>query len=234
MQTDNTLPGILIVERDKSGLISICQATGALPTDASKFAVGCLLVHTTLGNSYTNGGTTASPSWNNISEISSSEIADGAVTASKIANSAVAPAKQTSGTISTATVNNLYFAFIPSATVKALLDTNTNDLWEAPANSAITDVIIRNFSPAGSTGTVDIGTDASWVAGVDQNGFVEAHNANVGGGVNRMILLDTASQAAYAAGMLTTTGGSVTITSSADLTESSWDGHVLITFTYVA
>ncbi len=68
MQTDNTLPGILIDERNEEGLIAICQATGNLPTVAGKFSVGCLLVHTTLGNTYRNAGTTASPSWDNVDE----------------------------------------------------------------------------------------------------------------------------------------------------------------------
>lgn len=68
METDSSLPGILIEARSSDGLISNCQATGALPTTAGKFSPGCILNHTTLGAVYVNDGTTASPTWNDLDE----------------------------------------------------------------------------------------------------------------------------------------------------------------------
>lgn len=152
-----------------------------------------------------------------------------------IADEAVTPAKQGVGTLSTATVSSVNVAIIPSATIKALLDTNTNDLWEAPANTFISDVTIRNFDAAGSAGTIDIGVDASWLnGGAVVDAFIDGHDANSGGASTRMILLDTASQAALASGIGTTTGGSVTIDSSADLSASSWTGQIEITYSVIA
>jgi len=80
MQTDKDLAGILIQETNSEGLITLCQSSGNLATTASKFAIGCILTDTTNGKSYSNVGTVASPSWNSVSEITTSEIADGAVT----------------------------------------------------------------------------------------------------------------------------------------------------------
>lgn len=80
MQTDKDLAGILIQETNSEGLITLCQSSGNLDTTASKFAVGCILTDTTNGKSYSNVGTVASPSWNSVSEITTPEIADGAVT----------------------------------------------------------------------------------------------------------------------------------------------------------
>lgn len=47
--------------------------------------MGCEITNTVTGVVYRNGGTVASPSWQNTDEISTSEIADLAVTAGKLA-----------------------------------------------------------------------------------------------------------------------------------------------------
>lgn len=54
------------------------------PTTASTYAVGCEITNVVTGVVYRNAGTVASPSWQNTDEISTSEIADSAVTAAKI------------------------------------------------------------------------------------------------------------------------------------------------------
>lgn len=79
MRTDSTLPGILIQENDSNGLITLGQSSGApssTATTASKFAIGCLLTDTTTGLQYSNTGTVASPSWNSVSEVTSSEVSE--------------------------------------------------------------------------------------------------------------------------------------------------------------
>lgn len=73
MQTDPQLTGILIQETNSSGLITLCQSSGNLSTTANKFAIGCVLVDTTTGLSYSNVGTVAVPSWNSISEVTYNE-----------------------------------------------------------------------------------------------------------------------------------------------------------------
>lgn len=61
---------------------------GTIPTTASLFAPGCRILDLSTGIEYYNAGTTASPSWNSADQISTSEIADGAVTAAKIRDTA--------------------------------------------------------------------------------------------------------------------------------------------------
>lgn len=73
MRTDKDLAGILIQETNSEGLITLCQTSGNLATTASKFAVGCVMVDTTTGKSYSNQGTVALPSWNSIGETTYSE-----------------------------------------------------------------------------------------------------------------------------------------------------------------
>mgnify|MGYP006281903843 CR=1 FL=1 len=76
MQTDSTLPGILIQETDSNGHITLGTSAGApstTATTASRFAVGCVLTDTSTGKQYSNTGTVASPSWNSISEVTYAE-----------------------------------------------------------------------------------------------------------------------------------------------------------------
>lgn len=87
-RTESTLPGILIQETNSSGLITLGQSAGApssLATAASTFAIGCELVDTTTGLHYYNAGTVAVPSWNSTTEVTTAEIATGAITAPKLA-----------------------------------------------------------------------------------------------------------------------------------------------------
>lgn len=62
-QTDSTLAGITIQLTDSAGLITNCISSGAFPTTASKFAVGCSLTDSTTGQGYYNSGTVAVPVW---------------------------------------------------------------------------------------------------------------------------------------------------------------------------
>lgn len=78
---------VLVYEYTSDGLIlnGTMTATGATPpTTADIFAVGAEITNIDDGIKYRNGGTSASPSWQNADQISTSEIADGAVTAAKV------------------------------------------------------------------------------------------------------------------------------------------------------
>lgn len=81
MHKDET--GILIESVNEQGLITAGAFTVAVPTTANKFAAGCILVGND-GKVYTNAGTSASPSFQDINSINTSEIADGAVTPAKL------------------------------------------------------------------------------------------------------------------------------------------------------
>jgi len=77
--------GIIIYTSEPStGLITFGKFTVAVPTTANKFAAGCILEGNN-GKVYTNAGTSASPSFQDINEINSAEIADGAITLAKLA-----------------------------------------------------------------------------------------------------------------------------------------------------
>jgi len=74
MKTDKDLVGILIIDTNAEGLIINCTTKGNLDVTANKFAVGCLMTDTTSSKIYRNSGTSALPSWEDMTTISSSEI----------------------------------------------------------------------------------------------------------------------------------------------------------------
>ena len=85
--TGTTLLG---VRKNTAGLWIIVQAPTAsmtLPTTEGIFAPGCLCINIGDAKTYKNNGTTASPSWQDVDEIGTSEIADGAITAAKVRTS---------------------------------------------------------------------------------------------------------------------------------------------------
>jgi len=76
--------GILIYDVDEAGKITFGTFPGgAVPTTADKYAAGCILMAN--GKVYSNAGTSASPSFQDINDVSTGEIADGAVTLAKLA-----------------------------------------------------------------------------------------------------------------------------------------------------
>lgn len=84
---------ISYVETNTGLMLVGTTSGGTIPTTADIFAAGCKIFDLSSGITYRNGGTSSSPSWNNEDEISSSEIANGAVTAAKLATDAVETAK---------------------------------------------------------------------------------------------------------------------------------------------
>ena len=76
---------IEIYTEDESGLITSGRAQDStFPTTAGRFAPGCTLLGPN-GVMYKNTGTTASPSWDSVDSIATSEIAANAVTLAKLA-----------------------------------------------------------------------------------------------------------------------------------------------------
>jgi len=77
---------MLGVTKNEAGLYILVQApTSGMTLDvtADRYAPGCMCINVGSGVVYKNNGTTASPSWQNVDEIGTSEIADGAVTYAK-------------------------------------------------------------------------------------------------------------------------------------------------------
>lgn len=83
---DPLVAGLIIYETNTAGHIIYCKypVGGALPTLTNHFAVGCELIDAS-GKHYTNTGTTTTPSWDSMTDISTSEIADAGVTLAKLA-----------------------------------------------------------------------------------------------------------------------------------------------------
>ena len=87
MPQTSSIAGLTIYETDSNGYVFSGSITGlpsSLATAASTFCIGCKLVDTTTGLEYYNAGTVASPIWNSLSEISTAEIANNAVTSAKL------------------------------------------------------------------------------------------------------------------------------------------------------
>ena len=77
--------GVQVLARDEAGLILFGSFRGGTPpATADKFAPGAILIGN--GKVYANGGTSASPSFQDINEINTAEIAAGAVTLAKLAS----------------------------------------------------------------------------------------------------------------------------------------------------
>ncbi|OQB08210.1 MAG: hypothetical protein BWY21_01390 [Parcubacteria group bacterium ADurb.Bin216] len=74
-QTDAVLAGILILEKNDLGQITNCETNGNLDTTANKFAKGCIMQDKSTGKVYRNAGTLAVPSWNDMTNVTSDEVA---------------------------------------------------------------------------------------------------------------------------------------------------------------
>ena len=72
--TDSALGGILIQNTLENGLINLCISENGTNSTANKFALGCLLTDKSTGKTYSNLGTSASPSWNSINDVVSDDI----------------------------------------------------------------------------------------------------------------------------------------------------------------
>lgn len=86
-----------------------------ISTAADLFAPGCEAINTGSGKIYKNNGTTASPSWQDVDSIATSEIADGAVTY----------AKRSSVAAVTTTADGLTTGLIPAGTTFATITSDT-------------------------------------------------------------------------------------------------------------
>lgn len=101
MEKDSS--GIIIISRDEQGYIKLCESTVAIPTDTGKFSFGCVLIGND-GKTYKNTSLpTAAASFQDFDEVTTSEIADGAITDVKLSTSNVGSVPRTA----TATADGL-------------------------------------------------------------------------------------------------------------------------------
>ena len=152
---DVTIDGadIEIILEDDSDNILMGRGTTVPSADAG-FAKGCIFIKTDAGNGvkalYENVGTTASCDFNKIGDITSAEIADGAITKAKLALG-ISPVLYTDRLVSNAEIKALRatpielvpateagagFAIIPIA-IMASLNAGTEALTETADNLAV-------------------------------------------------------------------------------------------------
>ncbi len=121
---------------------------------------------------------------------------------------------------------------IDTAQLEALLDTNTNDLFDLEAGDEILAVKLFVGTAAGAACAVTIGPDATLrTAGADVDGFLKAGDANAAG------INSSDDPALTYQGDLLTSGsfvadaaGAVTITSSSDQSASAFVGQAVILY----
>ena len=161
---DNT--GVTVYDTDGAGLIVFGLFEGAnAPSDANKFAPGCILVGG--GKVYSNQGSSASPSFQDINTINTSEIAAGAVSGVKLSAGAgyFQVAADTNGTTP---VNVFGTAGAPTAlVVKSVVsiaqDTTTgNIILKQAANTVAT--IAKGATSGALVGATTI-SNATYAAG---------------------------------------------------------------------
>lgn len=152
---------LLIYDETAGGLVlEGTVSSGTPPTTAGIFAVGAEVIDLSTGIKYRNSGTTASPSWQDADSISTSEIADGAITPAKVrtteARTATADGTGT-GAITTPT------SLITVVTVTSAAATNQIAL-PAITSASIGQVIYLNvgangyelITPAASNNTINL------------------------------------------------------------------------------
>lgn len=123
---------MLGVTKNTDGLWILVQApTSGMTLDVTTniYAPGCMCINVGSGVVYKNNGTAASPSWQNVDEIGTTEIADGAVTYAKRAVIGTA----------TATANGLTDGLIlPGETFVTVTSDSATKFITLPAISAST------------------------------------------------------------------------------------------------
>ena len=239
-ETGNTeTPGsteVTVLSKDGSGNVVSARGT-TVPGDEAGYAVGATFVKTDAGDGthglYVNIGTAASADFDQLGVVDSNDIQDGTIDTQDFQNNALKPSK--AGTDATGE-SFVFVKEFEGENILPLLDGNTNDLWEVPANTSVVDVLIVTENAAGGAGTVNIGVDDQWDnSSTDVDGFIAAHDLNAPG-PTRMSLKDEANQTALAAGMSTQEGqtGSLTITASGDLSGSTWEGFIAVIYYKIA
>lgn len=157
--------GIIIINTNEEGLITDCQSTVSLPDTANKFSIGCQLLGND-GKIYTNAGTLAVPSWQDVNSISTSEIADGAVTNAKINTSAgIVLSKLASIGVGKLVVGAVSTGIPTATTMTGVIEISGAGLTSFTANQDLTGGIVGKIAlPNGtpvnavaSKGTITVG-----------------------------------------------------------------------------
>lgn len=151
--------GILIYDQDENGLITFGRFGGAVPDTADKFAAGCILIGN--GKVYSNAGSSAVPSFQDINDVGTGEIATGAVTLAKLASgvtpSHVVKYAGTTGAYGGGDTSNAFTVTGLAATdvVSAVIRASTNAVSIVKAVPTTNTLTIHFSADPGAATTVD-------------------------------------------------------------------------------
>lgn len=148
---------VTVLEKDGSGNIIKCKcATGSIPSGVAGYAVGCLLIDTTTGKLYYNNSAT-SASFNSIADITSTEIASGAILSGHISTAQVISGHISAGQVVAAAIG-------AGAVLTAAISDNQVTSAKISANQ-----IVSGHISAGQVVSTHLATGAVLTAAISDN-----------------------------------------------------------------
>ena len=202
---------------DKASIYVYLDAEGNLVTDEYTGWPGVTTNHIRLAVVTTSGGDITSivdardhHVWNSFRQ--------------PVADSAITEAMLGSETAAGVTTGAVACQRMASAELEALLDGSTNNLFSVNEGDVVLKVVLCTQTAAGSAGTVDIGFDSEADgSAADEDGWIVDADANAAGQYSTE---DDTYDGAYVneGGRAAAADGHVTITSSADVSSSSFVG----------
>jgi hypothetical protein len=112
----------------------------------------------------------------------------------------------------------------------AKLDSSANNIFDTalPQNTFVSDVVLLTGTAAGSAATINVGSDANWaLTASTADAWISALNANTPGAERTSVAGNTGQNG----DLVTGATGNLTITSSADISGSSWEGQLYVFYT---
>lgn len=185
---------IEVILQDSLGLLLLCRGTSVPTADGAGYAKGCQFIKTDAGDGtkglYENAGTTTACDFNLIGDISSAEIADGAITSAKMDSSLIrytdvaVTATQVKALAATnielvpATEAGAGFAIVPVA-VSVKLDYGSEVLAESDDNFGIRYSAGAELMEIETTGLIDQTNDESRYQAMAEAAFVPVANTAI-------------------------------------------------------
>ncbi len=91
------ISGVTVWDENSAGKVMRCETTGNLDVTANTYAPGCQMTDTSTGIPYYNAGTLASPSWNAMTSVTTSEMPSDTIRTAEVTISAADIVATTAG-----------------------------------------------------------------------------------------------------------------------------------------
>ena len=167
-------------------LVTAPTASMTLDTSASTYAPGCICINTGDGKTYTNSGTTASPSWQNVNDITTAEISDAAVTPAKT-NIVQAVVASPAGTGTNCTISDTA-TYITASSGAA--DANSWIILPTPTPGRAIDILV------GATG-LELRSTSPTTVGINGGTAANAESALTAGSLNHLLCTTSGNWMGY-------------------------------------